>query len=393
MTPELRGRRRPRWRGRAAVAVLLCMIPGLPGCSPADGATAGPTEDDALHRRVLGELGGFTSWLEANAVEGHIGEFGVPDDGDPRWLGLADAWLAEADRSGLWADAWATGQWWGTDYDYSLFVSPDEDAALDSARPTGELVARAARATELLRGINLNGAEFGATGSEEDRSAFSNENPGVPGRDYHYDGQATWDYLASQGFDTVRLPFRWERIQPVLGAPLDPAELARLRGAVDRARAAGLRVVLDVHNYGGYLLAEDGQGVRRPIGSPEVGSELFADLWRRLSEEFAGDPAVAAYDLMNEPSRLPGTDGRTPAQAWEAVTQEAVSAVRATGDDTLIMVPGYRYSQVAGWARTHPRAWIDDPAGNVRYTAHHYWRMDYGRSYDEEVGDAAAAGY
>ena len=43
-----------------------------------------------------------------------------------------------------------------------------------------------------------------------------------------------------------------------------------------------------------------------------------------------------------------------------------------------------------------PRAWIDDPAGNVRYEAHHYWDADgsgtYQQSYKADVDAAEAAG-
>ncbi|UOY00204.1 glycoside hydrolase family 5 protein [Blastococcus sp. PRF04-17] len=351
-----------------------------------------PHAGDALQRKVLDDLAEFTTWLEENDAQGYIGEVGIPSDGDGRWLRLARAWLADAERARLWVDVWATGEWWGTDYDYSPWVAPEDDRPVSVARPSGELFSADARRTDLRRGVNVSGGEFGAAGSTEDVTDFSNDNPGTYGRDWHYDGQATFDYLAEQGLDTVRLPFRWERVQPRPGGELDAGEVARLTAAVGRAHQAGLGVVLDVHNFGAYHLAEDGRGVRRPIGSPQVSRADFADLWRRLSTAFADVPGVLAYDLMNEPARMPAADGLPPARLWEAASQDAVDAIRATGDDTLIMVAGYAYSHVGGWAQQHPRAWIDDPLGAVRYTAHHYWRLDYGRSYDTEVADAAATG-
>ena len=44
---------------------------------------------------------------------------------------------------------------------------------------------------------------------------------------------------------------------------------------MSRAGSAGLDVVLDVHNYGAYYLAEGGRGIRRAIGSPELGVSAF----------------------------------------------------------------------------------------------------------------------
>jgi hypothetical protein len=83
-------------------------------------------------------------------------------------------------------------------------------------------------------------------------------------------------------------------------------------------------------------------------------------------------------------------DGVSPARVWERASQAAVDAIRARGDDTLIMVPGYEYSKVQRWAARHPAPWIVDPANRIRYEAHHYWDSDtssqYARGYDQELG-------
>ncbi|WP_176445643.1 glycoside hydrolase family 5 protein [Blastococcus mobilis] len=358
-----------------------------------------PTEesqaaDDALQRRVLSELDVFTDWLARNRVEGYVGEVGIPNDGDvDRWIQLAELWFQEADEAALWVDVWSSGEWWGADYVYSVFVPGTEGGPLAATTPTGELLARYAREGDEPRGVNVSGGEFGAPGSTEEVTEFSNQNPGEYGTDYLYDSQGSFDYLASQGIDTVRLPFRWERIQPALGEALDDDELSRLRGAVSRAHTAGLEVILDVHNYGAYHLAEGTRGVRRAIGSDELGQGDFADLWRRLSDAFREEPGVIGYGLMNEPSILPAVGDRSPAQVWEEASQAAVTAIRAGGDDTLIMVAGYQYSHAGEWSRQHPQAWIEDPADNVRYEAHHYWKRDDGYSYDREVAHAEDLGY
>lgn len=353
--------------------------------------------EDALHRRSLAELEVFTDWLERNDAEGYIGEVGIPGGPDvERWTVLGQRWFEAAADAGLWVDVWSVGEWWGQDYVYAPFGrGPDEDA-IEVTHEQGDLLRWAASRTDLPRGVNLSGGEFGAAGGGEDRTDFSNAAPGRFEEDWHYDGQESLDYLAEQGVDTVRLPFRWERIQPVPGEPLDRDEVDRIRDVVGRADAAGLRVILDVHNFGAYHLDDGGTGVRRAIGSPELPVEQFADLWRRLSEAFDGLPGVLAYDLMNEPVYLLGDsddeDG-SGARLWESVSQAAVDAIRDRGDETLVMVPGYHWSHVAGWAEQHPRAWIDDPADNIRYAAHHYWSPEQGRSYDEDLAAAIDEGY
>src|SRR5574340_181881 len=54
-----------------------------------------------------------------------------------------------------------------------------------------------------LKGINLAGAEFNGS-----------KLPGVLNKDYVYPKEAEFDYFASIGANVIRLPFRWERIQP-----------------------------------------------------------------------------------------------------------------------------------------------------------------------------------
>ena len=78
------------------------------------------------------------------------------------------------------------------------------------------------------------GGEFGAPAADP-TSGFSNPNPGTYGQAYHFDQQATFDYLAARGIEVVRIPFRWERLQPTLGGRLDDAELGRLKAVVARA--------------------------------------------------------------------------------------------------------------------------------------------------------------
>jgi hypothetical protein len=63
----------------------------------------------------------------------------------------------------------------------------------------------------------------------------------------------------------------------------------------------------------------------------------------------------------------------------------------ARGDRTLVMVPGYNWSAVAGWVQTHPEPWIEDPAGNFRYEAHDYWDEDSSGEYGSYIDAVRAA--
>jgi hypothetical protein len=394
---------RRRFLRGLGLGVGVLSMPGLLAAG-GEAVSAQAGAPDALHRRVRAELGKFTGWLEQNGVEGYIGEVGWPDDyrGDASsWNALANAWYDDADAAGLWVTQWSTGEWWGRDYKLAVYEdrhSPDGwPDGVDSAN-TQAVVAEAHPTTaSYKRGVNVSGAEFGAPFSLDRTSGFSNKNPGRYDRAYHYNGRATFDYLASRGVKLIRLQFRWERIQPTLGRPLNGTELRRLEGAVQRATDAGLEVILDVHNFGDYYIERKGRGVRFPIGSDRLPIGRFADLWRRLSRTFEGMPGIVGYGLMNEPAGMPRVGGLSPAKVWEKASQKALDAIRSNGDERLVLVQGYAWAGAQRWPENHPSSWIDDPAENFRYEAHHYWDRNnsgaYVHSYAEEVADARTKGY
>ena len=88
----------------------------------------------------------------------------------------------------------------------------------------------------LFAGVNLAGGEFGKL-------------PGTYGSDYTYPTPADIDYYSQLGFNLIRVPFRWERLQPKLGAPFVAEDLALLTAVVEYAADKGIFVVLDTHNY------------------------------------------------------------------------------------------------------------------------------------------------
>lgn len=397
--PAVRRRISARRALSACLVVLALMVPSVPA-EAAPGPRAGEAATcDALCVRVRRELADFTGWLARSHSQGFIGEVGWPDDrlGDARqWSALAEAWYSDADAAGLWATAWATGEWWGTSYPLTPYEDRLSGEGVDSADVQASVLEAHPTTGAVLRGVNVAGAEFGAP-VVGPSSPFSNLHPGVPETAYHYDSQATFDYLASRGVRLVRLPVRWERLQRAPLAPLDGAEVARLRAALARAGASGLQVVVDVHNYGSYYLDDGIQGVRRAIGSPELPVAAFADLWSRLSAAVTDAPGLLGYGLMNEPVAMPTVNGQSPPKLWEHASQAAVDAIRATGDRRVVLVPGYQWSGAQRWSEQHPTAWISDPVGRVRYEAHHYWDGDnsgaYPSSYDQELADARARGY
>lgn len=229
--------------------------------------------------------------------------------------------------------------------------------------------ARPPAANRLVRGVNLAGAEFGADNL-----------PGVENRDFVFNSDATFQYFSQQGLNVFRIPFRWERLQPLLGGPLDAAYLAGLRRNAGAARRHGGAVIIEPHNFGRYRINENG-ALREYVidnrynGEVKVSRGHFADFWRRVSAEFKDCEDIWAYNLMNEPHDMGDGD-------WRLISQTAVDAIRANEDGRRILAPGLAWSNSHVWPQVHgAESWIEDPYNNTEYEAHIYFDRDFSGTY------------
>lgn len=88
------------------------------------------------------------------------------------------------------------------------------------------------------RGVALSGLEFAPE-----------QVPGAEGVNFFQPVEADFEYFSGKGLTLVRLPFRWERIQPALYGDLDTTHKGYLDSAIANAKKYGMKIALDVHNY------------------------------------------------------------------------------------------------------------------------------------------------
>ncbi|WP_257455825.1 glycoside hydrolase family 5 protein [Archangium lipolyticum] len=172
--------------------------------------------------------------------------------------------------------------------------------------------------------------------------------PGTYGTTYSKPTLASLQYLKSLGHDVVRIPFIWERIQPDLNKGLDTNYKNLLLQTLIDANTAGLKVIVDMHNYGRYTSLS---GVKRAFGEPGGPTkEQYAQAWSLIASAIKADAraysAVYAYDIMNEPHDLPHTEGtlsnavsissfESSLEGWVAQSSEVIGRESRNGQGSM----------------------------------------------------------
>lgn len=324
--------------------------------------------ENALERRTIETLKDFGIWLKENNAAGYVGEFGWPGNESDQWETIAYRWYETAQYYNVWTTQWASSSWWPDAYRLSLYNGTPSRGLYELTAQSVVLERSIYLYNSVNFGVNVAGMEFGDNATAKI--------PGVANTDYFYEPEQSFAYLASRGISLIRVPFKWERIQPELGGPLNQTEVAAIKTVLGYAEQHTIRVIIDMHNYGRYNTGDE----THVLGESDEFDNAFVDAWERLSDELSGQKALIGYDIMNEPHDLQSGKQETPAQHWEELSQRVVNAIRAMGDTTLVLIPGYDWS-MANWRLNHSRAWIDDPAGNIRYEAHQYWDSDASGKY------------
>jgi endoglucanase len=224
-----------------------------------------------------------------------------------------------------------------------------------------------------LGGTNLSALEFN-----------SGTKPGRPYYDYGVPTHAEVDYFVGKKMLFIRLPFLWERLQPVLDGDFDATYLGFVTDLTDYATSKGATVLLDPHNYARY------NGL--VIGSTSAGAATaaqFGAFWGKLAALFARNPKVI-FGLMNEPNGM-------ATELWLADANTAIASIRAVGATNVITVPGNGYTGAHSWtsdgygtADSTVMLGVKDPLDNYVYEVHQY--LDADSSGTHSTCDAAPEG-
>jgi endoglucanase len=168
--------------------------------------------------------------------------------------------------------------------------------------------------------------------------------------------QKLFGMIRAAGFQHVRInlhPFSHMGDGPEFH--IDPAYLETLDWAVENSLAAGLLVVIDLHEF--MSISEDPDGLK----------PKFMAAWSQLASRYQHHDERVVFELLNEPNKL-----LTPA-VWNAYYREPYALLRETNPNRTIILGG------AWWNGIDHLHELELPAEdrNLIITVHFYHPMEF----------------
>lgn len=251
--------------------------------------------------------------------------------------------------------------------------------------------------------------------------------------------RADFRRVGELGFNSVRLLISWSALEPSRGR-FDRDYIDRIKLAVGWAERFGLHVILDMHQdaWGKFVATPPEEvcppGTRRAVGwdgaprwatitdgastcnlglretAPAVTQawqsfyenrdgirDELVRAWARVARVFATEPAIAGYDLLNEPN--PGLAAGNDTTVLGSFYGDAITAIReAEGsrrrgfDHIVFFEPGVLWSALGTYATPPPDFTTDE---NIVFAPHIYAESISPNSVEAgfEAARAAAATY
>ncbi len=207
---------------------------------------------------------------------------------------------------------------------------------LDAASARAQLTPSVA-ATQMGRGINL-----GNTLEPPQEGAWNNP----PAEERYFDA------YAEAGFQTVRIPVRWDQHTGSFGPyHVSDAWMARVEDVVDWALNRNLFVILNAHH-------ED--WIKQNYGNA-VFRARFDSIWAQVSRKFSDRSEKLMFEIINEPKGM-------TRENVDDLNARILSIIRRTNPTRIVMYSGNEYSNVDQLLAAAP---LNDP-----------YVMGYFHSYD-----------
>jgi len=214
-------------------------------------------------------------------------------------------------------------------------------------------------------GINLSGAEF---------------NPNIAGsKDTNYTYYDNSEYTSIATYfpgAVIRLPVVISRLCPTIGT-VDSTKGTELTDAMTLAGNNGLRVLLDLHDYGAKYIS----GTQRRIGSAEYSQANYVDDMEAIATYVKDHSALWGIGISNEPNNMPvatTSSNYNSTATWTLAANAACAAIKAIDPTLILTVCTDNYSGFQNLTSTYPT----NPFTNCDYIEiHAYFDSDNSGAY------------
>lgn len=177
-------------------------------------------------------------------------------------------------------------------------------------------------------------------------------------------------FIASQGANTVRLPFNYKLFtdEDYMGLTAAQDGFARVDSVVKWCRDNGLYLILDMHDCPG---GQTGDNIDDGYGYPwllesEQSQRLFCDVWRRIAGHYRNETVILGYELMNEPVAHYFDNKADLNAKLEPLYRRATAAIREVDRNHVILLGGAQWNSIFDMFAD----WTFD--NNLMYTCHRY---------------------
>lgn len=213
----------------------------------------------------------------------------------------------------------------------------------------------------LGKGMNL--------GNSWDSKSYSGDVPDEPYNfGYNDNLDAGWgnpikdeyfQILKDAGFNSVRIPVRWQHNSDPVTHTVNPERLAGVKEDIQLAMDAGLAVIVNFHHYS--ELNEAANNSDKAPAAYEAEKAHFFALWEQVAEEMNAFPdSLLVLELLNEPT-VKSVDH------LNEITLGAYEIVRKKAPNKTIMIESYHAGKFAD---------IDvlrlPQDGNIIFSGHYY---------------------
>ncbi|MDR7090237.1 hypothetical protein J2X05_002259 [Cellvibrio fibrivorans] len=250
----------------------------------------------------------------------------------------------------------------------------------------------------LLRGMGLGGwmlqegymLKLGNLGQQHAMRAKIEELIGAEATQEFYNAwlanhttKADIDAMAKWGFNSVRLPMHFNLYtlpieqEPVKGQNTWLEQgFAMTDALIAWAKANNMYVILDLHaapgGQGNDFAISDRNPNTPSLWQSEANQQKMIELWRKLAQRYANEPAVGAYDIINEPNwGFENADDKngckeTKNEPLKKLMVDVTKAIRSVDTKHMIIIEGNCWGN--NYAGVLPQ-WDN----NMVLSFHKYW--------------------